>query len=191
MGYILGAACGVVYNRRMEEDLKYPVGKFAYEGFGDRVQRAEWIQEISHLPEKLKAAVQGLNDEQLDTPYRPEGWSVRQLVHHIADSHMNSFMRLRLALTEPEPTIKPYDEKTWAELPDSRELPPNISLQLLEPLHLRWVHVLKSITEDDFARCFRHPEMGSMSLDKATALYAWHSRHHLAHITNLRKRMGW
>ncbi len=175
----------------MEEDLRYPVGKFTYQGFADRVQRAEWIQEIAHLPEKLSAAVAGLNEEQLDTPYRPEGWTVRQLVHHIADSHINSYVRFRLALTEPEPVIKPYEEKFWASLPDARELPAEVSLQLLKPLHVRWTYLLKCMTEDDYARDFRHPEAGTMSLDKATGLYAWHSRHHVAHIVNLRKRMGW
>jgi hypothetical protein len=175
----------------MEEDLKYPVGKFSYGGFGDRVQRAEWIQEIAHLPEKLQAAVSGLNDEQLDTPYRPDGWSVRQLVHHVCDSHVNSYCRFRLALTEAEPIIKPYDEKSWANLPDARELPIDVSLQILAPLHYRWVHLLKCISEDDFARSFVHPEYGPMTLDKAACMYAWHSRHHTAHVVNLRKRMGW
>ncbi len=173
------------------EDLRYPVGKFHYEGPPDRAQRAEFIQEIAHLPEKLCVACDGLNEEQLDTPYRPDGWTVRQVVHHVADSHMNAYIRYRLALTEVEPVIKTYEEALWAELPDSCQLPVDISLKLLSTLHERWKYMLISLTEDDFARCFRHPELGLVTLEKNTALYAWHCRHHTAHIMNLRQRMGW
>ncbi|MGE5207232.1 MAG: YfiT family bacillithiol transferase, partial [Chlamydiota bacterium] len=129
--------------------------------------------------------------QQLDTPYRPQGWTVRQVVHHVPDSHMNAYIRLKLALTESEPTIKPYDQQLWAELADTRQTPMETSLTLLECLHQRWVMLLKSIADGDWQRTFRHPELGVVRLDTNLALYAWHGRHHVAHITSLRERMGW
>jgi hypothetical protein len=139
----------------------------------------------------MRAAVAGLSETQLDTPYRPGGWTVRQLVHHVPDSHLNALVRFKLALTEDVPTIKPYDEARWATLADYSSTPPEVSLTLLEALHDRWMRVLESMTEADFARTFRHPEIGTMSLGSYLAGYSWHSRHHVAHITSLRARMGW
>ena len=142
-------------------------------------------------PARFRAAVEGLDDTRLDTPYRPGGWTVRQVVHHVADSHQNAYVRFRLALTEEEPTIKPYDEKKWAELVDARTLPVDVSLQLIHALHHRWVELLSSLTDAEFTRRFRHPEVGLMRLDTYLAGYAWHCRHHAAHITGLKERMGW
>jgi len=139
----------------------------------------------------LRAAVAGLRPEQLDTPYRPGGWTVRQVVHHVPDSHMNSYMRFKLALTEDEPTIKPYDEKLWAELADTPATPVEVSLTLLESMHDRWVRLLRSLQDAHFERQFRHPELGVVRLDRNLALYAWHGKHHVAHITSLRERMSW
>ena len=139
----------------------------------------------------MRAAVAGLTPERFDTPYRPGGWTVRQVVHHVPDSHMNAYVRFKLALTEDEPTIKPYEEAAWAELADSASTPADVSLTLLETLHDRWVRLLRSMTEADFARKFRHPQLGVVPLDKNLALYAWHGKHHVAHITSLRQRMGW
>ena len=153
--------------------------------------RRERISTIAELPSRVAEAVAGLNDSQLDTPYRPGGWTVRQTVHHIADSHSNSLTRFKLALTEDEPpTIKPYYEDRWAELGDSR-LPIGVSMKIIEGLHARWVALLVSMSDSDFARRFIHPETGEWTLDGALALYAWHSRHHTAHITRLRERNGW
>ncbi|KIL39652.1 metal-dependent hydrolase [Gordoniibacillus kamchatkensis] len=174
----------------MEPNLQYPIGKFKYEG-ADAVQLASWIADIAALPERLRAAVQGLSAEQLDTPYRPGGWTVRQVVHHVADSHMNSFTRFKLALTENNPTIKPYDEAAWAELDDGRIADPALSLALLDALHSRWTQLLRSMTPQQFERTFHHPENGPQPLARATGLYAWHGKHHTAHITSLRERMGW
>ena len=174
----------------VSEDLRYPVGKFDKSTIGaDR--RAEFIQTISDLPKNIKAAVADLNDSQLDTPYRPGGWTVRQTVHHVADSHINSYMRFKLALTEDEPpTIVPYYEDRWAELSDSK-LPIDISLAIIDGIHRRWSTLLNSMSHDDFQRIFKHPETGDWTLDGALALYAWHSRHHTSHITRLRDREGW
>jgi len=174
-----------------EVDLQYPVGRFEFPREVSSEDRARFIQEIADTPANLRAAVAGLSAEQLDTPYRPGGWTVRQVVHHVPDSHMNSYVRFRLALTEDEPTIKPYDEARWAELPDSRKGRIETSLALLESLHERWVLLLRSLSDGDFRRQFRHPELGAVSLEKNLALYAWHGRHHVAHITSLRERMGW
>lgn len=174
----------------MEADLRFPIGKPERPDTLTEAQRRECIQAIAETPGKLKAAVAGLSQQQLDTPYRPEGWTVRQVVHHLADSHMNSFTRFKLALTEIEPTIKPYQEARWAELPDSKE-PIDPSLTLLDSLHQRWVSLLKAIPPGDWARKFNHPESGPQTLDKALALYSWHGRHHVAHITSLRERNGW
>ena len=159
-------------------DLQYPVGKFKWEGVITDEQRRQLIDQIEQAPAQLRKALAGLTEEQVDTPYRPGGWTVRQVVHHLSDSHMNAYVRFRLALTEDEPTIKPYDQARWASLEDARTAPAELSLSLLEFLHRR------------FARTFRHPEMGVVTLDKSLGMYAWHGRHHIAHITSLRDRMG-
>jgi hypothetical protein len=173
------------------EKLQYPIGKFLYEGTVTAEQRDIWIKEIAEAPQKLRLAVQGLSESQLDTPYRPDGWTVRQVVHHVADSHMNSYIRFKLALTEDLPTIKPYDEARWAELSDSKYLPVEISLQLLDSLHLRWVDLLRSTIAEAFNRSFIHPDSGETTLAKNLGIYAWHGNHHIAHITSLRDRMNW
>jgi DinB superfamily len=173
------------------EALKYPVGSCPYPQSGITAEdRRSWIAEVAALPSKLRSAVASLTPEQLDSPYRPGGWTVRQVVHHIPDSHLNAFVRFKLALTEDVPTIKPYDEAGWATLADYA-MPVDVSLLLLETLHERWVRLLESMTAADFARKFRHPESGVLSLEQYLATYAWHSRHHVAHITSLRKRMRW
>jgi hypothetical protein len=172
-------------------DLRYPIGKFDFKQAVDPASIPALIGDIAALPANLRAATGGLNDEQLDTPYRPGGWNVRQTVHHVADSHMNSYVRLRLALTETEPTIRPYEEQLWAELLDARTAPVELSLQLLDSLHARWVMLLRSLPPADFSRCFRHPELGLVRLDTNLGLYSWHGKHHTAHITRLRERMGW
>lgn len=174
-----------------DETLRYPVGRFTYDD-SSAVTREAAIETLAELPQRLATAVRGLNDDKLETPYRPGGWTVRQLVHHIADSHMNAYIRFKLALTEDSPTIKPYDEARWAELRDTNELPAALSLQLLELLHRRWVVVLRSMSDADYERGYIHPEQGRLvPLREALALYAWHSRHHVAHITRLRERQGW
>lgn len=175
----------------MSNDPRFPIGKFEWKGALSSEQRKQCIADIEKTPADFRAAVRGLSDQELDTPYREGGWTVRQLVHHVPDSHLNSYVRFKLALTEEEPTIMAYDEKLWAELPDSRETPVETSLALLDNLHRRWVVVLRSMKAPDFSRKFRHPEHGAVTLDWAVALYAWHGRHHTAHITALRKRMGW
>jgi len=172
-------------------DLRFPVGKFHYEGPPGEQQKQLFLDEIAQTPVKLRAAVAGLSEKQLDTPYRPEGWTVRQVVHHVPDSHMNSYVRFKLALTEDEPTIKPYAEDRWAELADSQSTPIEVSLVLLDSLHDRWVRLLRSLTPEEWKKTFRHPDLGPMTLEKTLALYAWHGRHHVAHITELRKRSGW
>jgi uncharacterized damage-inducible protein DinB len=154
-------------------------------------ERRAAIDAIGAAPAGLRAAVKGLNDAQLDTPYRPEGWTVRQLVHHVADSHLNAYTRFRLALTEDNPTIKPYEEARWAELPDARTLPIGVSLDLLDRLHERLVHLLRATNDPDFQRTLNHPENGPMTLDSLLAIYSWHGRHHTAHVTALRERMKW
>jgi uncharacterized damage-inducible protein DinB len=171
--------------------LVLAIGPFKLEGAptDEVIRRA--IGEIAEAPAKLRAAVEGLSPEQLDTPYRPDGWTVRQVVHHVPDSHLNSYCRFKLALTEDEPTIKPYHEDRWAELEDSRATPIDVSIALLESLHKRWWLLLKSLEPKDFQRTFRHPEIGVVSLAKNVCLYAWHGRHHAAHISSLRARMGW
>jgi uncharacterized damage-inducible protein DinB len=172
-------------------DLRYPIGQFQYDGPLTEAQRQRLIDQIAEAPAKLRAAVEGLSPQQLETPYRPGGWTVRQVVHHVPDSHLNSYVRFRLALTEDEPTIKPYYENRWAELDDARHAPIDTSLALLDSLHRRWVLLLRSLTAQDFARAFLHPELGVVSLDMNLSLYAWHGRHHVAHITSLRERLGW
>ena len=172
-------------------DLQYPIGKFQWEGAITDKQRKELIAQIEQAPAQLRQALAGLTEEQIDTPYRPGGWTVRQVVHHLPDSHMNAYGRFRLALTEDEPTIKPYDQERWAVLEDARTAPPELSLSLLESLHQRWVLLMRSLPAQDFARTFRHPELGQVTLDKYLGMAAWHGRHHIAHITSLRERMGW
>ena len=172
-------------------DLSYPVGKFTRPASSMAGIRSAHISTLRLLPERIQAAVSGFDDHQLDTPYREGGWTVRQLVHHVADSHANAYLRMRLALTEDWPTIKPYDQDAWAKLSDARWSPVEVSLNLITALHTRWVLLLESMTEDDFHRGFVHPETGRHNLAKALANYDWHSRHHVAHITDLRSRMGW
>jgi uncharacterized damage-inducible protein DinB len=172
-------------------DLRYPIGPFRFEGLTDRT-REECVARIAAAPARLRSAVAGLTAEQLDTPYRPGGWTVRQVVHHVPDSHLHAYTRVRLALTESTPTIKPYEEARWAELPDARAAPIDISLGLLDALHTRWLLLLKELTPADGARTFRHPEHGrDFTIDEVIAMYAWHGEHHVAHITSLRDRMGW
>jgi len=172
-------------------DLRYPIGKFAYEGPTTPEQRQEQLSQIEQAPGRLRAAVKGLSERQLDTPYRREGWSVRQVAHHVPDSHLNAYIRTKLALTEDEPTIKPYAEDRWAQLADTQATPVEVSLALLDSLHDRWMRLLRSLQPEDWKRTFRHPEMGLMSLEKNLALYAWHGQHHVAHIAALRERSGW
>lgn len=172
-------------------DDRYPIGRFTYAGSCTPAERSRHIEAIAELPARLRDAVRGLSREQLDTPYREGGWTVRQVVHHVADSHMNSYVRFRLALTEDEPVIKPYDEALWAGLPDARTAPVESSLALLAAMHERWVALLRSMSEDQFGRKFRHPQMGEVTLDRNTALYAWHGAHHVAHVTSLRQRRRW
>lgn len=172
-------------------DPRFPAGKFRWEDGAGESHRAEWIAEIAAAPARFRDALRGLSDEQLDTPYRDGGWTVRQLAHHVPDSHMNAYVRLKLGLTEDNPVIKPYEEAAWAELGDTRTTPVEVSLTLLEALHERWVNTLRAMSEADWARTVRHPERGLMRLDQLLALYAWHSRHHIAHVTALRERMGW
>ena len=172
-------------------DPRFPVGKFHYDGPPNAEQKQSFLAEITQTPANLRAAVKGLSETQLDTPYRDGGWSVRQVVHHLPDSHMNAYIRFKLALTEQEPTIKPYAEDRWAALADTKSTPIEVSLTLLDSLHDRWTRLLRSLTAEEWKRTFRHPEMGPMTLEKTLALYAWHGRHHVAHVTELRKRMSW
>jgi hypothetical protein len=172
-------------------DLRYPIGPFTASGVMTEADRQSAIAEIAALPARLREAVAGLTDPQLDTPYRPEGWTVRQVVHHVADSHMNGYTRVKLALTEESPIIKPYDEKAWSTLADMR-LPVDISLGLLDALHARWIAVYAGMRGEQFTRAFYHPELrDTQTLDQHLQLYSWHSRHHVAHIAGLRQREGW
>ncbi len=173
-------------------DLRYPVGEFVVTGDVTPARLEGWIAEIAEAPAKLRAAVHGLTNEQFDTPYRPEGWTVRQVVHHVPDSHLNAYIRFKLALTEDNPTIKPYEEARWANLPDTAGTQVGVSLMLLESLHRRWVVLLKSISGSQWERTFFHPEkQRALRLDHTLALYAWHGKHHVAHLTELRDRMSW
>lgn len=173
------------------DDLRFPTGKFTYNGPPTEEQKSVFLDEVAQTPARMRAAITGLSGAQLDTPYRSGGWTVRQVVHHVPDSHLNSYLRFKLALTEDDPTIKPYFEDRWAELSDTKSTPVEVSLVLLESLHDRWVRLLRSLTPEQWQRTFRHPELGSMTLEKTLALYAWHGKHHVAHITELRKRMAW
>lgn len=175
----------------MEADLRYPIGKFHRPEALSAEERRAAIDMIADAPARLRAAIAGLDAAQLDTPYRPGGWTVRQLVHHVPDSHMNAYVRFKLAATEDEPTIKTYEEARWAELADARSAPIEPSLALLENLHKRWVVFLRSLQAADWSRKFRHPELGAMTIEQNLALYAWHSRHHVAHVTALRERQNW
>lgn len=171
--------------------MRYPVGTLAFDPDVTADKRRAWIRQIAEAPSALRAAVAGLGEGQLDTPYRPGGWTVRQVVHHVPDSHLNAYVRFKLALTEDNPTIKPYEEAAWATLPDTARAPVDVSLALLDALHRRWVILMESMTEEDFKRPLQHPVNGAMSLDRLLQMYAWHGRHHVAHVTALRRREGW
>ncbi len=173
-------------------DLRFPIGKFERRDTLTRDERRQCIDTIAAVPLKMREAIRGLDDKQLDTPYRDGGWTVRQVVHHVPESHMNAYIRLKLALTEDNPVIKPYEESLWAKLPDTRDTPIETSLTLLESLHKRWDTLMRHLSDSDFRRTFRHPEHdGNLSLDWLLAMYSWHGRHHVAHITSLRDRMHW
>ncbi len=174
----------------MSEDLRFPIGKFDKDFEVTDEIRQKFIRTISGLPDDLYEAVKNLWDEQLDTPYRPAGWTVRQVVHHIADSHLNSYCRFKLALTEDVPTIRAYHEDRWAELDDSK-MPIDVSMKIIQGIHSRWTELLNSMSEADFKRKLNHPESGEWTLEKMLGLYDWHSRHHLAHITTLAERENW
>ena len=172
-------------------DLRFPVGKFTWPAHVTADDRTVWIRSLAEAPSLLRAAVAGLSDSQLDTPYREGGWTLRQVVHHVPESHMNAYIRFKLALTEEEPVIKPYDEAGWALLGDIPLTPVETSLTLLDALHQRWVILLTTLSEADWKKTFRHPDIGVVTLENNLALYDWHSRHHVAHITSTRQRMGW
>ena len=175
----------------MQEDPRYPIGRFDHNINVTREMRNEFIKTIESLPSSLRREVENLSKEKLNTPYREDGWTVRQVIHHLPDSHLNSYIRFKLALTEDNPSVKTYEEHLWAELKDSVETPISVSLDILDSLHKRWIVLLKSLSDEQFKRTFKHPEWGNISLSKTLALYAWHSNHHLAHITELKKKMNW
>ena len=175
----------------MNQDLRYPIGKFQWEENLNDERRRVLIDEIAETPAKVRAAVAGFTERQFDTPYREGGWTVRQVVHHLADSHLNAYVRFKLAMTENEPTVKTYQEQLWAETPDAKTAAAELSLALLDGLHQRWALLLRSMSPADFSRQFTHPEHGKMTLERLLGLYAWHGRHHTAHITGLREREGW
>jgi hypothetical protein len=178
-----------MYNLRMT-DLRFPIGEFVMPSSVTPQLRTAAIGAIADMPARMREAVRGLSEAQLDTPYRPGGWTVRQVVHHVPDSHLNAYVRVKLALTEDNPTIKPYDQDAFAGLPDQK-LPIDVSLSLVDSLHARWVAVLKALTPQQFARPLYHPEIGAITIDYLVQTYGWHSRHHVAHITRLREREGW
>jgi uncharacterized damage-inducible protein DinB len=169
-------------------DLRYPVGKLTYDDQVTPGKRTAWMRQIAEAPAALRAAVSGLSEAQLDTPYRPDGWTVRQVVHHVPDSHMNAYIRFKWTLSEDNPTIKAYDQQAWARIADTNLTPIEVSLDLLDAVHKRWLVLLESLQEGDWTRPLMHPENGPMTLDRLLQLYAWHGRHHAAHITELRKR---
>jgi DinB family protein len=176
----------------MTDDLRYPIGTWTKPASITDADRRAWVEEIARAPAALRKAATGLTDAQLDTHYRPGGWTVRQVVHHVPDSHMNAYIRFKLALTEDEPTIKPYEEKKWATLADTRTVPVAVSLALLEGIHARWMAVLRSMSPADFSRGYNHPEQNRVvPLGEALSMYAWHGKHHVAHISQLRVREGW
>jgi len=172
-------------------DPRYPVGKFTYTTPPDDSQRNQFINDIEKTPAALRAAVKGLSSPQIETPYRDGGWTVRQVVHHVPESHMNAYIRFKLGLTEDTPTVKPYEEALWANTADVQATPLEVSLTMLDSLHDRWVRLLRSLKPEEWKRQFHHPALGPMPLEKNLALYSWHGRHHVAHVTELRKRMGW
>jgi uncharacterized damage-inducible protein DinB len=174
----------------MSEDLRFPIGKYDKDTKITPEQRKQFIQEIAVLPKYLQHSVENLSDEQLDTPYRPEGWTVRQVIHHVGDSHLNSFIRFKLALTEDNPTIRPYAEDLWAETAEYK-MPVDVSLNLIDSIHRRWAALLESMSDEDFARTLNHPETGVWTLENLLGMYVWHGKHHTAHINNLKKRNGW
>ena len=175
----------------MTDDLRYPMGKYLPQPFSHE-QKEKWLLDLKFLPEELETAIQNLDAFQLNTAYREGGWTVRQLIHHVADSHMNAYVRFKLGLTEVNPTIRPYEEKEWAKLADVEAVPINVSLTLLHALHQRWVSAIKDISEEEWERTVFHPEHKiNMSLWYLLGMYAWHGRHHVKHITALRERMGW
>ncbi|MEX6689746.1 putative metal-dependent hydrolase [Danxiaibacter flavus] len=175
----------------MTDDLKYPIGKFVPEPFSHE-QKEKWLLELKFLPDDVEHAILNLDAPQLDTPYREGGWTVRQLVHHIADSHMNAYIRFRLGLTENNPNIKPYEEQEWAKLNDTAIVPVNVSTTLLHCLHQRWFACIKDLTEDQWERTVHHPALNkNISLWELLGMYAWHGKHHVKHITALRERKGW
>ncbi len=173
------------------EELRYPTGKWVKVANPDAATRAAMIAAVADVPAALSRALAGLTDVQLDAPYRPGGWSPRQIVHHLADSHMNAFIRLKLGLTEDNPTIKPYEEQTWADTPDGRDTPVALSMSIIEGLHARWAHLLRSLDTTAFDRTIQHPERGPMSLCDLLQLYAWHGNHHTVQVLQMRERMGW
>ena len=170
---------------------QYPAGKFQRPAAISAADRVRWIETIAATPARMRDAAGRLTETQLDTPYREGGWTARQVIHHVPESHMNAYIRFKLALTENEPTIRPYEQQLWAELPDTRETPIEVSLALMDSLHDRWVRLLRSITPDQWQRKFRHPELGVLTVERNLGLYAWHGKHHVAHVTELRKRNGW
>lgn len=172
-------------------DLRFPTGRFQRPASLDADARARAIDIVAATPARLREAVRGLSDEQIDTEYRPGGWTVRQVVHHVPDSHLNAYVRFKLALTENEPTIKPYEENAWAQLADVKVVPIATSLTLLDAIHERWLAILRAMSASDFERTLNHPDNGRQRLDQVLALYAWHGPHHVAHVTTLRERMGW
>ena len=175
----------------MTTDLKYPIGKYIVQPFSEKLL-AEWLTDIKNLPQHLENAILNLDETQLNTPYREGGWIVKQLIHHVADSHMNAYIRFKLGLTEVNPTIKPYDEAAWAEMADTKNLPINISLTILHAMHARWYEVLKNMNREDLDKTVFHPEhKKEFTLWELLGMYAWHGKHHVAHITSLRERMKW
>jgi len=172
-------------------DPRYPIGKFTFNGSLTDSQRNTFIDDIERAPSDLRAAIKNLSPQQLETPYRDGGWTVRQVIHHVPESHMNAYIRFKLALTEDDPTIKAYMEDRWATTPDVTSTPLEVSLALLDSLHDRWVRLLRGLKPEDWKRTFRHPEMGNLTLERTLALYSWHGKHHTAHITELRKRNHW
>ncbi len=174
----------------MSEDLSFPIGKYKKVREITPEQRKQFIREIAELPNNLREMVKNMSEEQIDSPYRPAGWTVRQVVHHVGDSHLNSFIRFKLALTEKNPTIRPYAEDLWAETAEYK-MPVDVSLNLIDSIHRRWVALLESMSDEDFARTLNHPQTGVWSLENLLGMYVWHGKHHTAHINNLKKRNGW
>jgi uncharacterized damage-inducible protein DinB len=172
-------------------DPRYPIGRFQFSGATDENQRAQLIKDIEQAPKTLRNAISGLSPQQIETPYRDGGWTVRQVIHHVPESHMNAYIRFKLALTEDAPTIRTYMEDLWAKTTEVQTTPLEVSLTLLDSLHDRWVRLLRGLQPEDWKRTFVHPELGTVSLEKNLAIYAWHGKHHTAHITELSKRMGW